>query len=288
MDKAQAIRLEACIPQNWWEFAVNYAVHVYNRTPLKRDDTYLTPFERLWRTQPDVAHLRVFGCGAYVFLPEDIRTNALSPKLELMTFIGYSEGTKGYIFMRSPNNIVFTAVKALFDETLFPKCPDMHRSGLIPLDQAIPPGNAGEYNIPPEDYENGDNGGGLLPIPHGSGYPPWPNTRPYNPPPPPVPHVPESSDEDMYMPFETPRARRVLTPPQRPAPWTRYWDSSASDDDVPRPPVTHTRPTHLIVSGGEREVPSDWSINIDEHNQMRVRDIRTGRYSCPICQGTSG
>jgi transposase InsO family protein len=30
VEKAQAIRLEACIPQNWWEFAVNYAVHVYN------------------------------------------------------------------------------------------------------------------------------------------------------------------------------------------------------------------------------------------------------------------
>ena len=36
VEKAQAICLEACIPQNWWEFAVNYAVHVYNRTPLKR------------------------------------------------------------------------------------------------------------------------------------------------------------------------------------------------------------------------------------------------------------
>ena len=35
VEKAQAICLEACIPQNWWEFAVNYAVHVYNHTPLK-------------------------------------------------------------------------------------------------------------------------------------------------------------------------------------------------------------------------------------------------------------
>jgi hypothetical protein len=30
VEKAQAICLEACLPQNWWEFAVNYAVHVYN------------------------------------------------------------------------------------------------------------------------------------------------------------------------------------------------------------------------------------------------------------------
>jgi transposase InsO family protein len=46
VEKAQAIRLEACIPQNWWEFAVNYAVHVYNRTPLKRSSNdYKTPLK---------------------------------------------------------------------------------------------------------------------------------------------------------------------------------------------------------------------------------------------------
>jgi Integrase core domain len=73
VEKTQAIHLEACIPQNWWEFAVNYAVHVYNCTPLKcSSNDYKTPFERLHHTKPDVAHLRVFGCGAYVFLPEDV------------------------------------------------------------------------------------------------------------------------------------------------------------------------------------------------------------------------
>jgi hypothetical protein len=73
VEKAQAICLEACIPQNWWEFAVNYAVHVYNHTPLKcSSDNYKILFERLHHTEPDVAHLRVFGCRAYVFLPEDV------------------------------------------------------------------------------------------------------------------------------------------------------------------------------------------------------------------------
>ena len=34
MDKAQAMRLEACLPDSWWEFAVNHAAHCYNRTPV--------------------------------------------------------------------------------------------------------------------------------------------------------------------------------------------------------------------------------------------------------------
>jgi hypothetical protein len=35
MDKAQSIQLEACFPQSWWEFAVEHAVHLYNRTPIQ-------------------------------------------------------------------------------------------------------------------------------------------------------------------------------------------------------------------------------------------------------------
>jgi hypothetical protein len=74
VEKAQAICLESCIPQNWWQFAVNYAVHIYNRTPLKHSsNNYKMPFKRLHCTKPDVAHLRDFRCGAYVFLPEDMQ-----------------------------------------------------------------------------------------------------------------------------------------------------------------------------------------------------------------------
>ena len=32
MDKAESMCHEACIPDSWWEFSVEYAVHCYNRT----------------------------------------------------------------------------------------------------------------------------------------------------------------------------------------------------------------------------------------------------------------
>ena len=41
IEKAQALRFEACLPQSYWEFAVEFAVHVYNRTPVRR---------QAWRT----------------------------------------------------------------------------------------------------------------------------------------------------------------------------------------------------------------------------------------------
>ena len=210
------------MPQNWWEFAVNYAVHVYNCTPLKHaSNDYRTPFERLQCKKPDVAHLRVFGCGAYVFLPEDIRTNNLSPRSELMTFIGLSEGTKGYIFMRSPNNVVFTAIQALFDEMLFPKCPNMHQPGFTPV--GLPPTDQqGEHNTPPDD-ENEDHGGDLPQVPlQPRAIPPQPPAQYY----PPLPPSSPSSEAPSFK-----RKGRALSPePFRPAP-------SSEDDDMymPRP-----------------------------------------------------
>jgi hypothetical protein len=75
--------------------------------------------------------------------------------------------------MRSPNNIVFTAIQALFDGTLFPKCLNMRHPGYTPV--GLPPDDLqGEHNKPP-DSENGENGGGLPPIPVGpaGGQVPW-------------------------------------------------------------------------------------------------------------------
>jgi hypothetical protein len=99
-----------------------------------------------------------------------------------MTFIGLSEGTKGYIFMRSPNNVIFTAIQALFNETLFPKCPTMRCLGYTPV--GLPPDDLqGEHNGPPDD-ENGKYGGGLPPIPVGpaGGQVPWQHMQPQQPP----------------------------------------------------------------------------------------------------------
>ena len=155
MDKAQAMHLDACLSQSWWDFAVDCATHVYNPTPVQRHD-WKMPFENLKCIKSDVTHLHVFRCGTYVFLLEEVHVNKPNPKSELMTFLGYPQGTKGYLCMRGPNNMLFMAVQALFNETLFPKCLDMRHLGYTP----VAPVNAqGEYNIPLEDNENGDDGG---------------------------------------------------------------------------------------------------------------------------------
>jgi hypothetical protein len=121
MDKAQSMRFDACMPQSWWEFAIQHATHVYNRTPM-RCLKWDTPYTLLNGEAPDISHLKVFGCGAYVHIPKETHANGLAPKSELMAYLGHTEGIKALKFMRLSNNTIYHSTTALFDETLFPKC----------------------------------------------------------------------------------------------------------------------------------------------------------------------
>ena len=70
MEKARAMLHSAGLSLGFWEFAVDTAVHIYNRTP-SRTINWRTPHE-LWSAghTPDVSYFRVFGCKAYVHVPE--------------------------------------------------------------------------------------------------------------------------------------------------------------------------------------------------------------------------
>jgi hypothetical protein len=71
--------------------------------------------------KPDVSLLKVFGCGVYMYLPEEKWPNKLAPWSELMTYLGVVAGIKGYHFMR-PLGAIFMGATATFDEKLFPYC----------------------------------------------------------------------------------------------------------------------------------------------------------------------
>jgi len=98
-----------------------HATHVYNRTPMHRLK-WDTPYTLLNGKAPDVSHLKVFGCSAYVHIPKETHANGLAPKSELMAYLGHTEGIKAFKFMHLLNNTLYYSTTVLFDETLFPKC----------------------------------------------------------------------------------------------------------------------------------------------------------------------
>jgi len=116
------------------------------------------PQEWLSKVRPSIDHLRVLGCGAYVFIPTEIGENKLAPKAELMTFLGNHSGGKGYIFMRRPNNVIFSAAHATFDESMFPRCPKTIPYMNTRLREVAPPiapctGSTCQCPILPQDDE---------------------------------------------------------------------------------------------------------------------------------------
>ena len=115
-----------------------------------------------------------------------MRQDVLSPHAKLMTFIGFTGGVKGWKFMRNTNTI-FHAINAVFNENMYPRCPNGSRVNIPAIETGVLP--------PPDSYLDRDNN-----------IPPEDGDQP--PPPPPAeidliwrhqgafwPYVPDASDE---------------------------------------------------------------------------------------------
>ena len=165
MDKAESMRHQACIPDSWWEYVFAHATHIYNCTPVACLN-WCTPHEMLKGELPKIDHLRVFGCGAFVYLQAMARANKMAPKSELMTYISVATGNEcNFLFMRS-TNAVFTAAHTIFDERHFPHCPkNRHEPLENPLGGVIPKPPTGQPGNTPDDINGDDN------VEHNHGYP---------------------------------------------------------------------------------------------------------------------
>ena len=83
--------LEASLPKRFWADAVATAVYILNRRPMKAL-TGKTLFEAWFGHQPNLSHLRRFGCDAYLHVPNAQQTK-LKRKARLCTFLVYVPNT---------------------------------------------------------------------------------------------------------------------------------------------------------------------------------------------------
>lgn len=81
----------------WGKF-LKSAIHVLNRTfscnPSSSSSTK-TPHEVLFNEKPDISHLRIIGCRAYVHVPA-ANHRKLEPKRIPCWLVGYGDSTKGW------------------------------------------------------------------------------------------------------------------------------------------------------------------------------------------------
>ena len=93
MEAARAMLHAAGLPLSFWEFAVMTAVYLRNRSPTKAL-TDATPYEAWRGDKPDLSHLRVFGCRAYMHVDKTKRSK-LQPRSIPVIFVGYAPEAKG-------------------------------------------------------------------------------------------------------------------------------------------------------------------------------------------------
>ena len=74
---------------SYWADSVATAVYILNRSPTSALHK-MTPYKAWYEKKSNVNHFKVFGCLAYVRIPDQNRQK-LDTKSESCIFVGYSE-----------------------------------------------------------------------------------------------------------------------------------------------------------------------------------------------------
>ena len=100
------------IEKKFWAEAVNMACYLINRSPRATLNGKVV----VWTGSPvDYSGLRVFGCLAYVHIPNEERSK-LDAKSRQCIFLGYHKGVKGFKLWDPKVNKVVISRDVVFDE----------------------------------------------------------------------------------------------------------------------------------------------------------------------------
>ena len=113
-ERITAMLEESGLSKRYWGECLAALVHVLNCCPTSIV-TDSTPYEIWHKKKPDVGHLRVWGCVAYVHVQKDKR-QSLGSHMEKCIFLGYAEGYKGWKFYNPKTRKVVISERADFDE----------------------------------------------------------------------------------------------------------------------------------------------------------------------------
>ena len=94
MNMVRSMLLEKKLPETFWPEAVNWTVHILNRSPTLAVKN-MTPEEAWSGVKPSVEHFRVFGCILHVHVL-DIKRTKLEDKSFTCVLLGISEESKAY------------------------------------------------------------------------------------------------------------------------------------------------------------------------------------------------
>lgn len=90
------------------------AAYVINRVP-SQGLKYMSPYEKMTGTKPNVSYFRVFGCVCYVFVPSHLH-HKMEKKAIRCVFVGYDKERKGWRCCNPNTGKVYVSRNVIFDE----------------------------------------------------------------------------------------------------------------------------------------------------------------------------
>ena len=119
LEAARAMLHAADLPQSFWSYAVHAAVYLRNRSPTRALNN-ITPHEAWRGEKPDLSHLRVFGCRAFMYLHKRQRGNTSKFAARSMPgiFVGYSTEAKAWLVWDPIGKKVHTSRDVKFIESV--------------------------------------------------------------------------------------------------------------------------------------------------------------------------
>lgn len=117
LNMVRSILTMSGVPKSFWPEAVNWSVHILNRSPTFSVQN-MTPQEAWNGRKPSVDYFRIFGCVAYARIPEEKRRK-LDDKGEKCIFLGVSEQSKAYKLYNPITKKIIISRDVIFDEDRF-------------------------------------------------------------------------------------------------------------------------------------------------------------------------
>jgi len=121
VEMARAMLQHSHLSHAFWSDAVMTAAYIRNRVPhrsVKPHGASMTPLEAFTGRKPNVANIRVFGCDAYVLVPDKFRKK-FDSKTHRCVFVGYTLQPSTYKLWEPLTRRVITSRNVVFNELSF-------------------------------------------------------------------------------------------------------------------------------------------------------------------------